>query len=722
MQSALHLAAEYLERECRWLDLLLERQVLRQRGLRDQAPDKYRGLYIADAEIDVLLAGEEDPSAAAQIASLTGRIAELERENALCLEQSTELRLAQIKTRFGLSRFECQVLIIAVAPELDVRYQTLYAYVQNDVTQKAPTVDLVLKLLCGGREEQWAARGLFSSKARLFRHCLLRLYEDDRERQMPLPARSLKVPERIAGFLLGHDQADQDTAGLFDLIEPQGRIEDLVLPSATRDKLLAVAQIVKNGGLVVLEGRAGSGKFDAAAAVCAELGLRLVVCDLAWAAAAQTKPGPLLRRECLLAKAGLYLRIGTHPKPELGESYAEIAHELEGSPFPIFAGTAGERNNLELLSWANSFHFMLEVPDIPMRRDLWQRELTGSPSEACTETELDALAGKLRFTPGQIRETVNAACNLARLRGHDRDAITAADIYAAVRARGNSGLEKLARKYGLLFDWCDLVLPERVLQQLREIANAVRFRHLVQSQWRFDTKVGKNSGLSVLFSGLSGTGKTMAASVLARELNLDLYNIDLSNVVSKYIGETEKNLSRIFDEAEHSSALLFFDEADALFGKRSEVKDAHDRYANIEVAFLLQRIEQFSGVVVLATNISRNIDAAFVRRIAHVVEFPFPDAAHRERIWRGMFPAEAPIAADVDFPFLARQFELSGGNIRNVVMAAAFLAAERGLPICMEHLARATAREFQKMGKLPSKAEFRRHFDVIAAAADDSRT
>jgi MoxR-like ATPase len=721
MQSALQFAAEQLNWECRWLDLLLERQVLRLRALRDQAPDKFRGLYIADAEVDALLAAGEGPISAEQIASFTRRITTLERENALRLEQSPELPLAQIKARFGLSQFECRILMIALAPELDLRYQTLYAYVQNDVTRKAPTVDLLLKLLCADREEQWAARAAFSTNATLLRNCLLHLIEDDHERQLPLLARSLKVPERIAGFLLGHDNTDPETTGAFACVEPQTRIEDLILPSATKRMLRAAAEILKNGGLVVFEGRPGSGKLDAAGAVCAEMGLKLVVWDLA-RAAAPIKLGPLLRRECLIAKAGLYLRAEDSSrtaadKPAL---HAELVHELEGQPFPIFLGTSGERAALELPPPAKSFRFALEVPEIPVRRALWQQELNGSA--AGMESDLDALAGKLRFTPGQIREVLTEARTLAHLRGNNADAVALADIYAAVRARGNPGLEKLARKCELLFHWDDLVLPERVLQQLREIANAVRFRHVVHSQWRFDTKVGKNLGLSVLFSGLSGTGKTMAASVLTRELELDLYKIDLSKVVSKYIGETEKNLGRIFDEAEHSSAVLFFDEADALFGKRSEVKDAHDRYANIEVAFLLQRMEEFSGLAILATNISRNIDAAFARRMQYVVEFPFPDAAHRERIWRGTFPPEAPLAAGVDFSFLARQFELSGGNIRNVVTAAAFLAAEKGLPISMEHLARATAREFQKMGKLPSKAEFRGHFDVIAAMVDDGRT
>jgi SpoVK/Ycf46/Vps4 family AAA+-type ATPase len=207
----------------------------------------------------------------------------------------------------------------------------------------------------------------------------------------------------------------------------------------------------------------------------------------------------------------------------------------------------------------------------------------------------------------------------------------------------------------------------------------------------------------------------MAASILARKFGLDLYKIDLSSVVSKYIGETEKQLSQIFREAQSSNATLFFDEADALFGKRSEAKDAHDRYANIEVAYLLQKMEEFEGIVILATNFRKNMDDAFTRRMHHIVEFPFPDAEYRERIWRALIPPDAPVADDVDFGFLSRQFELAGGNIRNVVLAAAFLAAEESSPIRMEHFILATSRELQKLGRLLSRADFREYYELTRA-------
>jgi SpoVK/Ycf46/Vps4 family AAA+-type ATPase len=235
---------------------------------------------------------------------------------------------------------------------------------------------------------------------------------------------------------------------------------------------------------------------------------------------------------------------------------------------------------------------------------------------------------------------------------------------------------------------------------LREICAQVRHRYQVFGSWGFGARLSRGTGLSVLFSGPPGTGKTLAAEVVAREVDLDLYAVDLSGVVSKYIGETEKNLSRIFAEARTSNAILFFDEADALFGKRTEVSDAHDRYANIETGYLLQKMDEYDGVVILATNLRQNLDDAFTRRIRFAVEFPFPEAAGRERIWRTLFPPQAPLAADVDFGVLAEEYAVAGGSIKNIVLNAAFLAAADGGTVSREHILHGTRREFEKIGKL----------------------
>jgi SpoVK/Ycf46/Vps4 family AAA+-type ATPase len=258
-----------------------------------------------------------------------------------------------------------------------------------------------------------------------------------------------------------------------------------------------------------------------------------------------------------------------------------------------------------------------------------------------------------------------------------------------------------------------LVVPDRQRDLLHSISAYLRHRDRVLSEWGYERTVARTQGLKVLFAGESGTGKTMAAQVLAAELGLDLFRVDLATVVSKYIGETEKNLERIFTAADGSNAILFFDEADALFGKRSEVSDSHDRYANIEVAYLLQRMEAYPGAVILATNFKRNIDDGFVRRLDFVVDFPFPEGEDRRRIWRLVLPSEAPVAGDLDLDFLATQFKLSGGAIRNCSLAAAFRAADEGSPIGMRHLVRAVAQEYGKQGRLTLEADFERFHELV---------
>jgi SpoVK/Ycf46/Vps4 family AAA+-type ATPase len=263
----------------------------------------------------------------------------------------------------------------------------------------------------------------------------------------------------------------------------------------------------------------------------------------------------------------------------------------------------------------------------------------------------------------------------------------------------------LARKIEPRHNWTDIVLPDDSLAQLREISQRVAHRDRVLGEWGFDRKLSGGKGTNALFAGPSGTGKTMAAEIIANEVGLNLYKIDLSQIVSKYIGDTEKNLDAVFTAAENANSVLFFDEADALFGKRSEVRDSHDRYANIEISYLLQKMEQYEGVAILATNLRQNLDESFVRRLAFTIHFPFPDEPARRRIWAGMWPEESPLAKNVDFDFLACKFQLSGGNIKNVVLAASYLAAGDGGTVEMYHVIQATRREFQKLGQLIAEGE-----------------
>jgi SpoVK/Ycf46/Vps4 family AAA+-type ATPase len=286
------------------------------------------------------------------------------------------------------------------------------------------------------------------------------------------------------------------------------------------------------------------------------------------------------------------------------------------------------------------------------------------------------------------------------------------DLRAGALAQNASGLERLARRIHPRVTWDDLVLPAATVEHLREIADRAAHRDLVHEEWRMGGGKG-SQGVTALFVGESGTGKTMGAEVLAHELGLDLYAIDLATVVDKYVGETEKNLDRVFEAAGHVNCVLFFDEADALFGKRSDVQDAHDRYANVETAYLLQRMETFEGIAILATNLRANIDDAFTRRLDAMVDFPVPEEEHRRELWERCLGPRAPRAEDLDLDFLAHSFELSGGNIRNVTLAAAFLAAAEGRPISMADLIRGTGREYRKLGRLVSESEFGSHIHLV---------
>jgi SpoVK/Ycf46/Vps4 family AAA+-type ATPase len=344
------------------------------------------------------------------------------------------------------------------------------------------------------------------------------------------------------------------------------------------------------------------------------------------------------------------------------------------------------------------------VPGVAERSQLWEAfaARSGGRLNGISWAELSA---KFRLTPGQMSNALTAASNYAHQRGED-GTITADDLYRGCRSQSNQRLGTLSRKLVPRYTWPDITLPQNSLAQLRELCNQLKHRRTVYGAWGFGEKHSLGRGLCALFYGPSGTGKTMAVEIIANELMLEAYKIDLSTVVSKYIGETERNLARLFGEAETSNAILFFDEADALFGKRSEVKDAHDRYANIEINYLLQRMEEFEGLAILATNLRKNIDDAFFRRMHFAVEFPFPDQTQRYSIWVQHIPESAPVAGDVDFDFLASRFNLAGGNIKNIVVNAAFLAAANSGVINMKQIMHATRREFEKIGRLCTDADF----------------
>ena len=342
-------------------------------------------------------------------------------------------------------------------------------------------------------------------------------------------------------------------------------------------------------------------------------------------------------------------------------------------------------------------------PGYSERLELWELALENMPP-SFERSELATLAGSFQLNGKQIIQAVNRAVSKSKL--GQRSCPSHGDLLESASQSSSTQLESLAKKVRGSPEWGKLVLPAEQKSILRDICDRFKHQHVVYGDWDFASISGNRTGLNVLFSGPSGTGKTMSASIIANELGLEMYRIDLSSVVSKFIGETEKNLEQVFQAAEGSNAILLFDEADSIFGKRSEVKDAHDRYANLEVSYLLQKMEDYAGIAILTTNFKKNLDEAFLRRIDFALEFPLPNEPDRLSIWKQHIPSQTPLSDDIDFDFLARQFNISGGTIRNIILSAAFYAASSSTSIHMEHFIKGVKHEFLKLGRLITVEDF----------------
>ena len=713
---------EHLYAELSRLDLLLRREVWRwqQTGAPERIEDELRGLFISDAEIEAILEGIY-PGSELVHRRTTGRRAErlltqaiarvtdeIARRKEAAMAQGTALRLEELRARFDLLPVDLDILLVCIAPELELRYERLYSYLQDDVTRKRPTVALILNLLYADREARLAARTRFAPDAPLLRHHLLALFGDPAQPQPPLLAHYARVERRVLDFVLEQDALDPALSDCATLVTPHNSLDSLVFPTEVRHRLarLADSPPERTPAAIILRGAKGSGRHAAAQALCAAWQQPLLTVRLGRLLARDGNPAEQVRialREARLSGAAIYWQDYTlfkdgHPPAMQRAAFHELLIAAPLVHFLPFAEGEAEPERT-LLRAAHVARITLPRPAYALRRELWSRFL--DRSELAPDADLDSVAGRFRLTAGQIYDAVADAHHRAAGRH-----ITTADLFAAARARTTGRLAKLAKRIEPRHAWDDLVLPPDQVAQLRELCDQIRYRHIVFDEWGFDRRLSLGKGLNALFVGPSGTGKTMAAEVVAGELGLDLYKIDLSTVVSKYVGETEKNLERIFAAAHHSNAILFFDEADALFGKRSEVHDAHDRYANVEISYLLQKMEEYEGLVILTTNLNKNMDEAFVRRMHFTIEFPYPEADDRLRLWQVLLPAQLPLAADVDLELLATRYRLTGGNIRNVVLYAAFLAARDGGTLGMEHLLWATRREFQKMGRLADEREF----------------
>ncbi|WP_233809208.1 AAA family ATPase [Paraburkholderia sp. HP33-1] len=598
--------------------------------------------------------------------------------------------LLTLSRHVGLSPFEQNVLLLCAAMELDTRIAELCALAQGSARRPYPTFALAMSLF---DDATWD----LMSPERPLRYWQLVVAADSSE---PFTMRALSVDERIVSFIKGLNFLDERLARFVAPVPPAVDWTD-VQPSqdaALARVIDALEYAVHDGALPVVQllGAPGADKLALARRVAEQFDCRL------YRLAAETLPeqaaelellARLWYREAMLWPVALYMELPDRGGDDDAKIHAILRRFLSRCDGPCFIDT---RERLASVG-RPSFDIEVAKPTPAEQRNLWCAALPGRAAQLG-----GTLAAQFDLKAEQIGRI--AAQTLARA-AHADDQQLGEQLWQACGESARPALNRLALRLDARAQWDDLVLPCEQLDLLRQISAQVRQRTVVYEDWGFARKMNRGLGISALFSGDSGTGKTMAAEVIANDLRLSLYRIDLSSVVSKYIGETEANLRRLFDAAEDGGAILLFDECDALFGKRSEVKDSHDRYANIEINYLLQRLESYRGLAILATNMRAALDTAFMRRLRFVVHFPFPGIAERKAIWQKAFPAETPCRL-LDFERLA-WLTLSGGNIHSAALSAAFLAAQANEPVTMKAIMAAVRAELTKLGRPVNESELR---------------
>jgi hypothetical protein len=708
---------EHLDDELRRVDSLVRAQALRWKlTIATTKPESLWGmLHVSAEELDAYLAapfvapGGLPASLQEPLAGLWAQAAEHRREIDDRIGATPEpSRLTRLIRAFGLSGLERDILLIALLAQLDGRYQRLFGVLQDDASRAAPAMFLIREIL----QPVAAAPGAVVSAAlgsRALRvNGIVELDGDE-----PLASSSVRVDERIVDFLGGGDALDARLRGIAQTVAPEEGAAPALGAWLREQRARAALDAV-----VFLHGPYGAGHERTARALAAEAGAGLVVCDVG--AALQCATGwqrcvSLAFREARLRDAGILWRA----------CELLLSDDAPARGWDVLIDAAEEFSGLTLLAsetpWdpAGRLHqkpfvrIDLKAPGFPERRRLWQRHLAGG---AAAGSERDALAQFLatsfQLTEGQILDSLASARGLALQRDWANPTLSAEDLAEACRRQSARRLVTFSRRIEPRpeLGFADIVLPPSSARQLRELRDRIANRGRVKGELGLNGALPLREGLVAMFTGSSGTGKTLAAELLARDQGVDLRRVDVSLLVSKYVGDTEKNLSRLFGEAENSNSIIFFDECDSVFGKRGEVKDPRDRWAAMQVNYLLERIEAYSGVVILASNMRQNIDEAFTRRLDMILEFPLPGPEGRLQILRGMLPAGVRRPDDEELESIAARFRLSGGNLRNVVVDAAFRAlaeAGEGSPeITLRHLVVGTAREYQKLGRPVAKAEF----------------
>jgi len=633
------------------------------------------------------------------------------------------LPFAYMLRRLGLAEFEQYIACLAIAPELNREFERMYCYLQDDLAWRYPSLDLCVKMYTLDEQEQNAL--IHRVYAR--RELLCCIFADKPVNQESELSWRLKLRRNLIHYVFFYEADLLGRNAEYRLSIPDGRPEPV--PNINREVLESLTRRLKDGGqeglrLFLVRGARGSGK---------KLQIRLAAENRGYAAlffdlkALKGKNEEQMREFVYnaLVRAVLdralpvfchweFLWAGENKNRLFAQEILRKAALFFQDVFLAAEEEAGEDFfEGEYPSECRIEEFWMRFPSIQERSMLWDTfltELAGGETKEVQEkdtTVYDMLAAQFDFSPGIIREAAKLAFGEAKARGEE---VSVSDLYRACQQKISHRLGERATRVNAAYTWDDLVLEDAPKELLRQACGQVAFRGKVYEQWGFQGKLAYGRGVSLLFAGPPGTGKTMAAQVLAKELNLELYKVDLSGVLSKYIGETQKNLREIFDEVKKSRSILFFDEADVLFGKRVDVTDARDISANAQTAYLLQKMEEYDGITILATNLLQNFDDAYKRRMKFIIRFSLPQREQRIQLWQKVFPKQMPLSGDIDIDYLADNFELSGAAIKNIALNAAFIAASRQEITGMEHIMTALQQEYEKSGKILGKAELKEYY------------
>ncbi len=681
---------EELTRRLRRTDLLLMRAVRRQRQRTTmKKKGNYWGSVIEETEVDALLRehGEidypvlEDGLDTALSASVA-------------LRDEPGGRVGRLRDAFGLDGDEIDLVLLALAPEISAGYARVFAYLNDNLNQSYLTVDLASRVLRRERRARLSLLSRLMGSSPLMKYRLLLLYPEDGVETHT--ARRLHPSQRFLHWLL--EESELPSSMGFQPLETE---REPFIPSGTRERIDELAPGFHKSITVVVVGSTIGSREGAAMALARRMGRPLVRVDLERCKEYLEQPYDLLR-ELRLNRAVPYLVnvVASQEDPTVRNQMLALGAAVSQLPYPVLVGGSDRRAVGALLGTDRpSITVQVQRSSLPERLEAWQDAFGIRKWDV---EQADEMSERFYSVGGTTIPRILDRAQ-AESGGNEPDADA---LWAAAREESRPEFRGLALHIVPSFNLDDLILPSKVKGQLQHLIDYLAHQEMVFHHWGMSKIRSRGYGIKALFSGGPGTGKTMAAEVIAGALGLDLFRVDLSSVISRWVGETEKNLREIFDAAEGGTAIILFDEADALFGSRGEVKQAQDRFANQEVSFLLQRLEVFEGCAILTTNLQENIDEAFLRRFGAVVEFPMPTAAERLLLWQRSFPEDTPQGDDLDLDMLAQQFVIAGGSIVNSAINAAILAARDGEPVCQKHTVQAVARELVKMGKQVSRVHF----------------